>query len=80
MAGLRWRSFTRRPRRGEPRLAAGLGRARLLRVNQLFLLGPDDLPQASLFSWKGYLPLPADGPPAELLFRPSNPSTRADPP
>jgi hypothetical protein len=66
VTALRFRSFTRRAREGEPRLPAGSGRARLTSVNRLFLLGPDDQPAPSLHSWRGDLELPADGPAVEL--------------
>ena len=66
LAALRWRSFTRRARDGEPPLPKGSGRARLTRVNRLFLLGADDLPGPPLLGWRGELELPADGPAVEL--------------
>jgi hypothetical protein len=63
---LRVSAFTRLPAEKEAPLAPGTGRARLLRVNRLFLLDGHDEPGPSLFSWTGDLPLVGEGPPAEL--------------
>jgi hypothetical protein len=63
---LRVRAYTRAPRKGEAPLPSGAGRARLRRVNALFLLGPDDEPGPSLFRWTGDVPLVPEGPPVEL--------------
>jgi hypothetical protein len=71
LRGLRARAFTRRPRKGEPPLPPGSGRARLARVNTLFLLGADDMPGASLFSWEGDAPLAPEGPAHELALKSS---------
>jgi hypothetical protein len=38
-------------------------------VNTLFLLGPDDRPAPSLFSWQGAAELVPEGPPFELAIR-----------
>ena len=67
---LRFRAHTRPPREGEDPLPPGSGSARLLRVTKLFGLGPDHLPEPSLFSWEGELPLAPGGEPAELRVRP----------
>jgi hypothetical protein len=66
--GLRFFAHTREPGKDEPPLPEGTGRARLRRVNRLFLLGPDDLPGPSFFSWTGDLPLVGEGPAAELAI------------
>ena len=63
---LRVQAFTRPPAKGEQPLPAGTGRARLVRVNRLFTLGPDDEPCPSLLSWTGDVPLAGEGPPHEL--------------
>jgi hypothetical protein len=70
VAAVRLRSFTRLPRKGETPPPAGSGRARLLRINTLFLLGADDQPGPSLFSWRGDLLLPADAAPVSLEVAP----------
>jgi hypothetical protein len=64
--GLRVRAFMRRSGKGEPRLPPGSGQARLQRVNKLFLLGEDDTPGPSIFTWEGDVALRPDGPPHEL--------------
>jgi hypothetical protein len=63
---LRFRAFTRPPAKGEAPLRPGSGSARLKRVNKLFLLGADDTPGPSLFSWTGDVALLPEGPPVEL--------------
>jgi hypothetical protein len=63
---LRFRARTRPNREGEPALPKGSGSARLLRVNKVFLLGDDDQPRPSLFSWTGELALVPEGPALEL--------------
>jgi hypothetical protein len=63
---VRLKAFTRVARKGEAPLRPGAGEARLLRVNRLFLLGEDDQPGPSLFSWSGDVPLVPEGPPHEL--------------
>jgi hypothetical protein len=63
---LRVQAFTRAPAKGEAPLPAGTGRARLVRVNRLFMLGPDDEPGPNLLSWTGDVPLAGEGPPHEL--------------
>ena len=64
--GLRVQAFTRPPAKDEAPLPAGTGRARLVRVNRLFMLGPDDEPGPNLLSWTGDVPLAGEGPPHEL--------------
>jgi hypothetical protein len=66
--GLRFRAFTRLPQDGEAALPPGTGRARLTRINKLFLLGADDQPAPSLFAWAGEATLAAEGPPMELAL------------
>ena len=66
LRALRFRAHTRRPAKGEPPLPAGSGSARIVRVNRLFRLGPDYLPLADPFSWRGELPLVVDGDAATL--------------
>ena len=68
--GLRFLAHTREPAKDEPPLPEGTGRAHLVRVNRLFLLGPDDLPGPSLFAWTGDVPLVGEGPAAELPVSP----------
>jgi hypothetical protein len=69
---LRFRAYARTPAKGEPPRPAGSGAARIVRVNRLFRLGPDYLPGADLFSWRGDLPLVVDGDPATLLVSTSS--------
>jgi len=63
---LRFRARTRPTREGEPALPKGSGSARLLRVNKVFVLGDDDQPRPSLFSWAGELTLVPEGSALEL--------------
>jgi hypothetical protein len=67
LAALRFRSFPRARRQGEP-ASPGAGRARLLRVNRVFMLRADDTPGPSLFQWSGELPLRPEGPAQELAI------------
>jgi len=69
VVGLRFRAFTRRTRQSEPPLAKGAGSARLQRVNTVFLLGANDEPGASLFSWRGDSALEPEGPALEIPFQ-----------
>jgi hypothetical protein len=62
--GLRFRAFTRPTGRDDT--APVRGSARLLRVNSLFMLGPDLQPGPSLFSWQGSAPLVPEGPAYEI--------------
>ena len=66
ITALRVYAWTRLPARNEPPLPSGTGRARLLRVSRLFMLGPDDEPGPNLLSWTGDAPLVGEGPPYEL--------------
>jgi hypothetical protein len=68
LVALRLRAHTRLPQEGEPPLPPGTGRARLTRINRLFLLGEDDEPAENLFAWAGEAALVADGPPLELAL------------
>jgi hypothetical protein len=54
---IRVRAHTRPPRKGEAPLPAGTGRARLTRVNRLFMLGDEDAPGKDLLRWTGEAPL-----------------------
>jgi hypothetical protein len=63
LRALRFRSFPRPGREGEPPTS---GAARLLRVNRVFTLRDDDTPGPSLFEWSGEVPLRPDGPPGEI--------------
>lgn len=72
VVGLRFRAFTRITDKKEPPLPKGAGSARLLRINTLFLLGPDDLPGAKLFSWRGDVALAPEGPAYEIAIKPSS--------
>ena len=68
IAALRVRAHTRRPRRGEPPLPKGAGRARLTSVNRLFLLDAQDTPGPDLLTWRGDAPLAVDGAPYEIAI------------
>ena len=70
---LRVRANTRPPQEGEPPLPAGAGRARLTRINKLFVLGEDDEPEESRYAWTGEADLVAEGPPLERPLRPNAP-------
>lgn len=72
LVSLRFRAFTRIPGKDEPEVPAGAARARLLSVNTVFLLGPDDLPGPRLFSWQGDVALAPDGPPFEIAIKPAS--------
>lgn len=65
---LRVRAFTRLPRKHEPPLPPGAGRARLTSVNTLFRLTPLDEPGPSLLRWRGDAPLVPGGPPFEIAI------------
>lgn len=69
IVGLRTRAFTRIAGKDEPPLPKGAGSARLERVNTLFLLGEDDQPTPSLFSWRGAVDLTPEGPAFALPIR-----------
>jgi hypothetical protein len=69
VTALRFRAYTRPARNGEARLPAGSGRATLRRINRLFGLDADDLPEASLFAWTGEAVLRGEGPAIELQVR-----------
>jgi hypothetical protein len=66
VAGLRFRAYTRQPRKDEKPLPPGAATARLTRVNRLFALGADYSPMRSLLAWSGDMPIDVDGPPAEV--------------
>ena len=68
LVALRLRAHTRPPPEGEPPLPPGTGRARVTRINRLFLLGDDDEPAENLFAWAGEAALVAEGPPLELAL------------
>jgi hypothetical protein len=70
IAALRVRAHTRRPRDGEAPLPRGAGRARLIRVNRLFLLNAQDEPGPDLLTWTGDAPLAVDGAPYEISIEP----------
>jgi len=80
LRGLRVRAFTRRPREKEPPLPPGSGRARLRRVNTLFLLGEDDEPGPSLFRWRGDAALVPGGSSHELELPTPPRASRSAPP
>ena len=63
---LRVYAWTRLPGRNEEPLPPRTGRARLVRVNQLFLLDANDEPGPNLLSWSGDAPLVGEGAPFEL--------------
>jgi len=65
LVALRLRAYTRLPQEGEPPLPPGTGRARVTRINKLFLLGEDDEPAENLLAWAGEAALVAEGPPLE---------------
>jgi hypothetical protein len=66
LRAMRFRAYTRPPAKDEAALPAGSGQAAMVRVNKVFRLDHDFLPEASLFRWQGRLPLTADGPPSEI--------------
>jgi hypothetical protein len=68
LIALRLRAHTRLPQEGEPPLPPGTGRARVTRINELFLFGEDDEPAENLFGWAGEAALVAEGPPLELAL------------
>ena len=70
LVALRLRAHTRLPQEGEPPLPPGTGRARVTRINKLFLLGENDEPAENLFAWAGEAALVAEGPPLERALRP----------
>lgn len=68
---VRVQAYTRPAGDKERPLPAGSGRARLRRVNRLFMLGASDEPGPNLLSWTGDVPLVAEGPPHELPIEPA---------
>jgi len=68
LVAVRFRAHTRLPQEGEAPLPPGAGRARLTRINKIFLLGEDDEPAENLFAWAGEAALAAEGPPLELAL------------
>jgi hypothetical protein len=68
LVALQLRAHTRVPQEGEPPLPPGTGRARVTRINKLFLLGENDEPAENLFGWAGEAALVAEGPPLELAL------------
>jgi hypothetical protein len=68
---IRVQAYTRPPRKEEPPLPPGTGRARLLRVNRLFMLDANDEPGPNLLSWTGEVPLVGEGPPHDLSVGPA---------
>jgi hypothetical protein len=77
LVSLAVRAYTRPAREGEPALPKGAGRARLLRVNRLFLMERDDRPGPLLFRWEGDEPLRPEGPPFVVPLRPPAPPAGA---
>ncbi len=63
---LRWRAYTQPPRKEDPPLPPGSGRAHLTRINRVFQLGDDYLPGPNQFEWTGELAIPADGAPVSM--------------
>jgi hypothetical protein len=63
---VRLRAHTRPPRAGEAAPPAGTGRARLTRINRLFMLGDDDAPGKDLLRWTGDAPLAGEAPGVEI--------------
>ena len=72
IAALQVRAYARPPRKGEEPPPKGSGPASLRRINKLFLMSSRDLPDPSLFSWRGDAALPLDGAPVTLPIRPKN--------
>jgi hypothetical protein len=68
LVALRVRAYTRLPEEGEAPLPPGTGRARVRRINKLFLPGEDGEPAGNLYAWAGDAALAAEGPPLELVF------------
>jgi hypothetical protein len=63
---VRFRAYTRPAQKNEAPLPAGSGRARLIRVNRVFMLDANDEPGRNLLSWTGEVPLVGEGPEHEL--------------
>jgi len=55
---VRFRSYSLPPKDGQ---APRPGKVRLTRVNRMFVVGDDDLPRPSTYSWSGSIDLPIDG-------------------
>src|SRR5262245_4770459 len=55
---VRFRAHSLPPKEGQ---APRPGKVRLTRVNRMFVIGDDDLPRPSSYSWTGSLDLPIDG-------------------
>lgn len=71
LTALRVRAHARPPRKGEPPPKNPSGPAHLRRVNKIFVMGPADQPEPSLFSWTGTAALPLDGAPVTLDIHPT---------
>jgi hypothetical protein len=63
---IRLQAYTRPPVKHEAPLPRGTGRARLVSVNRLFMLGANDLPGESLLTWTGDAALVGEGPAFEI--------------
>src|SRR5262249_26326148 len=63
---VRFRAHTRPPQKNEAPPPAGSGRARLVRVNRVFMLDANDEPGQNLLSWTGDAPLVGESPEHEL--------------
>ena len=68
---LRVQAYTRPPGKDEAPLPPGTGRARLLRVNRLFMLDANDEPGPNLMTWTGEAALVGEGAPHELPVEPA---------
>ena len=66
IAGLRFRAYTRDPDEGEKPLPPGSATARLTRVNRLFRLSEDYLPERTLLAWSGDLVIEVDNAASEV--------------
>jgi hypothetical protein len=65
LQALRFRAHTLPPRAGETP-APGSARARLTRINKVFLLDDEYVPGANLLEWKGEMAVPPDDQPVEF--------------
>ena len=63
---MRFKAFTRPPKKDEPPLPPGAGAARLTRVNTVFMLMDNYAPGRRAFRWTGTLALTPNGD-AEIL-------------
>ena len=66
VTALRVRAFTRPPREGETPLPPGTGRVLLQRINRVFMLDREFVPQLTGIQWQGSLVVPTDSAAVEI--------------